>query len=104
MNKWQQTRQIFGSPLDGNISSVCWHNYKIFADNVDKYIKNHILHVHALMIKTNDKIIIDKETGDKTANVAHKPNLFGTLWVVISPSFANTITRNFMKKWINILV
>ena len=58
------------------------------------------------MIKTNDNVIIDKETGDETATVAtaHKPNLFGPLWVVVSPSFAYIITRNFMKMWINILV
>ena len=87
------------SHLDGNISSVCGHNCTIFFDNLDKYIKNDILNFHALMINTNDKVIIDKETGDKTATVTttHKPNLFGPLWVVISPSFANIITRNFMK-------
>ena len=60
----------------------------------------------AYIYTDGQKVIIDKETGDKTATVAtaHKPNLFGPLWVVISPLLVNIIRRNFMKMWINILV
>ena len=48
-------------PYDCNISTVCEYNHTKMCDHVDKYIEYDILNFHVLMIKTNNKFIIDKD-------------------------------------------